>query len=229
VLNLADNNLGAIVGWTHHPNQNDNYKYEHTDGRHQKQLPEGEEMGKPEGVIAVANAIKDMGALTTLILKDNKLLTSEAGKVLSDMLVANTVLKELDVSSNNWDDADGYYKGDGPGFAQELAVGIRDNGALTSINVKNNNIPYEEIYQMLRMNKLNIALSDKSLTELDVSGIGFGAEGVNVVAQYASDNGAMTSINLSSNEIGSEGAVHVAEAIKVRNCVVLVVLVPNSC
>ena len=43
-------------------------------------------------------------------------------------------------------------------------------GALTSINVKNNNIPSkkeEEIYQMARMNKLNIALHDKSLTELE--------------------------------------------------------------
>jgi hypothetical protein len=41
-------------------------------------------------------------------------------------------------------------------------------------------------------------------------------------------SGVMTSLNLSSNTIGSEGAVHVAEAIKVRNCVVAVVLVPKS-
>ena len=39
-----------------------------------------------------------MGALTTLILKDNMLLTPEAGKILSGMLAANTVLTELDVS-----------------------------------------------------------------------------------------------------------------------------------
>jgi Ran GTPase-activating protein (RanGAP) involved in mRNA processing and transport len=77
---------------------------------------------------------------------------------------------------------------------------------LTSINVKNNGIPLkkeEEIYQMVRMNKLNIALSDKSLTELDVSGIGFGAEGAKEVAQYVSDNGALLRLDMSSNKVNS--------------------------
>jgi hypothetical protein len=78
----------------------------------------------------LADGIKDNGALSTLSLKDNRLLTAEAGKILSDMLAANTVLKELDLSSNRWYDRG--WKGDGPGFAQQLAVGIKDNGALSS-------------------------------------------------------------------------------------------------
>jgi hypothetical protein len=82
-----------------------------------------------------------MGALTTLILKDNKLLTPEAGKVLSDMLAANTVLNELDVSSNNWKEYEyGRKSGDGPGFAKELAVGISGNGALLSLNLAANSL-----------------------------------------------------------------------------------------
>jgi hypothetical protein len=85
---------------------------------------------------------QDNGALTTLILKDNKLLTPEAGKVLSDMLAANTMLKELDVSSSNWKWR-GQMQGDGPGFAKELAVGISDNGALTSLNLSSNDIKAE--------------------------------------------------------------------------------------
>jgi hypothetical protein len=84
----------------------------------------------------------DNRALTTLILKDNKLLTPEAGKVLSGMLAANTVLKELDVSSNNWK-ARGRMKGDGPGFAKELAVGISGNGAMTSLNLASNSLGVE--------------------------------------------------------------------------------------
>jgi hypothetical protein len=95
------------------------------------------------GVIAIADVIPDMGALTTLILKDNKLLTPEAGKVLSGMLAVNTVLKELDVSSNNWEEW-GQVKGDGPGFAKELAVGISDNGALIKLDVSSNNIGAEK-------------------------------------------------------------------------------------
>jgi hypothetical protein len=65
-----------------------------------------------------------------LSLKDNRLLTAEAGKILSDMVATNTLLKELDLSSNNWKDGFGRLQGDGPGFARELAVGISDNGAI---------------------------------------------------------------------------------------------------
>jgi hypothetical protein len=39
----------------------------------------------------------------------------------------------------------------------------------------------------------------------------------------------MTSLNLSDNELGPEGAKHLAEGIKVIKCVVAVVLVPFSC
>jgi hypothetical protein len=90
-----------------------------------------------DDAIILASELPDKGALTTLILKNNHLLTPEAGKILSDMLAANTVLRELDVSSNNWEE---FYqmKGDGPGFAKELAVGISDNGALTSVNISYN-------------------------------------------------------------------------------------------
>jgi hypothetical protein len=114
----------------------------HSDGRHQEQLPDGDELGRPEGIIAIVNVIPDMGALSALSLKDNRLLTAEAGKILSDMLAANTVLKELDLSSNRWYD-DGW-KGDGPGFSQQLAVGIKDNGALSKLDLSVNRISATE-------------------------------------------------------------------------------------
>jgi hypothetical protein len=59
--------------------------------------------------------------MTVLSLKDNRLGTKEAGKVLAGMLKGNSVLKELDLSSNT-----GFRGSDGPGFAQELALGIKD-------------------------------------------------------------------------------------------------------
>jgi hypothetical protein len=49
--------------------------------------------------------------------------------------------------------------------------------------------------------------------------------GTIVIAAVIPDMGAMTSLDLSSNKIGSEGAVHVAETVQVRKCVVAVVLV----
>jgi hypothetical protein len=65
-------------------------------------------------------------------LKKNMLATKEGGKALAQALAGNATLKELDVS-NNCDRGDGYsFNGaDGPGFAQELVVGIKDNGAIS--------------------------------------------------------------------------------------------------
>ena len=74
------------------------------------------------------------------------------------------------------------------------------------------------------MNKLNLAIEDKTLTVLDVSGIGFGAEGAAVVAEYITNNGALTTItfgdkqavtmkagmteaNLSGKQLGASGAI----------------------
>jgi hypothetical protein len=88
------------------------------------------------GIITIANAILDMRALTSLNMSKNGLLSKDGGTVLGEMLKANTVLKELDVSSSG--DGMPEYFGDGPGFAKELVVGIKDNGAMTSLNLSSN-------------------------------------------------------------------------------------------
>ena len=74
--------------------------------------------------------------MTTLILKDNRLLNNESGTALGNMLKFNTVLTRLDVSDNGYDSDED----DGPGFAQELAIGIKDNEALSSLNLASNNL-----------------------------------------------------------------------------------------
>jgi hypothetical protein len=72
----------------------------------------------------LAPAISDNGAVSVISLRNNCLCNRESGKALSEMLAVNTVLKELDVSANT------YYQRDSVGFAQELAVGISDNGTI---------------------------------------------------------------------------------------------------
>jgi hypothetical protein len=72
ILNLASNSLGEIVlaeGWSY---DEWNLKYKHTDGREQTEKP-----GKPEGIIAIANAIPDMGALSELDARDNRIPPAE--------------------------------------------------------------------------------------------------------------------------------------------------------
>jgi hypothetical protein len=72
-----------------------------------------------------------------LSLKENSLGTTEAGKALGEMLKVNSLLKELDLSDNCVASYDG---GDAPGFAQELALGIKDNRALMSLNLSSNSL-----------------------------------------------------------------------------------------
>jgi hypothetical protein len=47
-------------------------------------------------------------------------------------------------------------------------------------------------------------------------GVEFKAEGAIAISNAISANGALTSLNLASNKLGSEGAKHVAEAIKLN-------------
>jgi hypothetical protein len=81
-LNLANNNLGELVlptGWTKEWMYEEfkDYGYTHTDGREQKEHP-----GKPDGLIALVNAIPDMGALTSLNISSNR-LTGDHGAQMS--------------------------------------------------------------------------------------------------------------------------------------------------
>jgi hypothetical protein len=74
LLNLANNSLGELVqpeGWSFgwHGDYSGDKFYKHTDGRKLKTGAPGG--SKPEGIIAVANAIPDMGALTKLDISSN--------------------------------------------------------------------------------------------------------------------------------------------------------------
>jgi hypothetical protein len=137
VLNLASNNLGEIVlaaGWRS-KDDDDRAPWIGPEGQEQDEKP-----GKPEGIIAIAKAIPDMGALLVLSLKDTNLATKEAGEAIGEMLQANTVLKELDVSSN----AKGYSWEDPSGFATGISKGLSGNGALIKLDISNNNTGAEQ-------------------------------------------------------------------------------------
>jgi hypothetical protein len=81
-------------------------------------------------------------------LHSNKLLTKEGGKALAQALAGNSALKELDISNNNWLENPSHpeglkWMGDGPGFVQELTVGIKDNEAMSKLNLSNNRLGAE--------------------------------------------------------------------------------------
>jgi Leucine-rich repeat (LRR) protein len=165
------------------------------------------------GAIALANSIKDMKALTKLVLRDNSLATAEAGEALGEALKCNTVLKELDISSNVWSPPSWEAEPDGPGFVNAISKGLAGNGAILSVNLLSNGIGFSHHTPIDQAKALGSMLKEhptlKSLcgnmgdeTELDMSGKNMGASGAIMLAAEIVGNGAMTSLNLSSNALG---------------------------
>jgi hypothetical protein len=90
-----------------------------------------------------------MGAMTKLSMANNLLAIKSnakaAGEALGEMLRGNVILKELDVSGN----APISYSTDGPSFAAGISQGLSDNGALTKLDISNNNIEQGEALQQI--------------------------------------------------------------------------------
>ena len=160
------------------------------------------------GIVAIGNAIPTMGAIVKVHMSQNKMLTEEAGKAMAEALAANSPLKELDLSSNNWEHYEDEWQGDGPEFANELVVGVgAANGALTAVNVLSNDIRAEQANELIALmgskpNLRTLCGFSGDETEIDLSDrrlvLGDGV----LVANEVPNNGALTSLNLSDNRLG---------------------------
>jgi hypothetical protein len=148
-------------------------------------------------------------------MRRNNMHGAEAGKAFSDMLAQNTVLKELDLSSQQV----GTY-GDAldAAFAREFAEGISGNGAMTSINLSNNIIVSKT---KMVMPKQGMAVGDlidgnpitciwSSGTDVDV----IIYDGIRAIANAIPDMRALTSLDISKNHLYAEGTKLLAEALK---------------
>jgi hypothetical protein len=117
------------------------------------------------------------------------------------MLAANTVLKELDVSSNAWQEH-GWTKGDGPGFAKELAVGISDNGALTKLDASDNDM--FGLTDETGITAWAAALKAcASITVLNLAKNNINTNDTKILAPAIRDMGALIKLDISSNYIGA--------------------------
>jgi hypothetical protein len=164
-LNLASNGIGKLVlpeGWSEKYGKAAVYGYTHNDGREQKEAPAG---SKPEGAIAIANAIKDMGALLVLNLASNNLY-AEGIELLAEALQGNQIMTELNVSGNaaTWD---GNKHGEMSGVIA-LADAIPDMRALTKLNMSDNGMScrFPDLTKLLT----EMADGHRPFVELDLSG-----------------------------------------------------------
>jgi hypothetical protein len=227
-LNLASNNLGALVlpeGWTkkdEHFDRTWQEVFTHADGTKQIEHP-----GKPEGIIALANAIPDMGALSKIIFGGDGYVSKKNGeRVKAEPAALEAGMTEANLGNKNL--------GEGGAIIISAWIAHKDNGALFSVDVGNNDMPADKLQDIdhaVRSNRLRPIHEDsnKSLSEIDLSSRYLDAKDAIVVAEYIKDIGALTLLNLSSNSLKAEGGKIVAEAIKVTNNAMAVVLVPFSC
>jgi hypothetical protein len=132
-LDVSHNDIGQLVlpeGWY----SDHESGYEHTDGREQKKNP-----GKPEGCIALANAIPDMRALASVNLLKNKITMVQA-KALASILQEHPTLKSLCGNSGEETKLDMSGKQIRAAGAIMLAPEITANVAMTSLNLSSNDI-----------------------------------------------------------------------------------------
>jgi hypothetical protein len=226
VLNLASNKLGEIElpdGWSYSRYYN---KYNHTDGREQKENP-----GKPECIIAIAMAIPDMGAISSVNLLLNDIGVDQAEDLVG-ILKEHPTLKSLCGNMGNETELDMSGKMRGAGDAIMLVAEIVDNGALLRLDMSDNEINFNISGEAAAVPGKALAdalAANTVLTELNLSKNILKPEFIRELAVGIGDNGALTTLNLSSNYLEAEGAKIVAEAIEVTACAFVVVLAPFSC
>jgi Ran GTPase-activating protein (RanGAP) involved in mRNA processing and transport len=150
--------------------------------------------------------------MTKLDMSDNDFKGAAAGNAIGDMLSGNSTLKDLDLSGCRIDsDA-----------AQGISKGVAGNGAMASLNLSSNNLVINKWRAKDNDNRSPWVHLDgrtqrgKRPIDLDVSGIV-------AIANAIKDMGALTSLDLSSNNLKDEGGKIVAEAIKVTDNAMAVV------
>jgi hypothetical protein len=216
-LDISDNNIG--ISWYLNPkyeaSPDEEHKYESTDGGEQDEEPAGG-LG-PIGVIAVANAIKDMRAISSANLLKNGISIDQA-RVLASILKDHPTLKSLCGNKGDETELDMSAKMSGAEDAIMLAPEITDNGALSSLDLSSCKLTRGTFHG--RNGGMNPHEFDSNY-DTDMSG-------VTALANAIKDMGAMTSLNLASNNLWAEGAKIVAEAIKVTKCTPAIILAPFS-
>jgi hypothetical protein len=189
------------------------------------------------GIIAFANAIPDMRALSVLSLESNYLY-AEGGKALADGLKVNRVITELNISDNHLGKSGRSGRIDISGIIA-LADVIPDMGALSVLNLAENYLgelvlpegwteDHDEILPSYPHQRRRFVVY-KHADGREQMGNPGKPEGIIAIANAIPDMGAMTSLNIFGNRLGVEGARHVAVGLRVSKRVVAVVLVPCSC
>jgi hypothetical protein len=221
-LNLSNNNIGQIVmgdGWLFDEDADEYPGYwKEVDGEEiiEKQPP----TGSPVGAIAIANAVKDMGALSCANLLKNGIDVDQANALVS-ILKEHPTLKSLCGNKGDEIELDMRGKMHGAGDAIMLVPEIIENGALSSLNLAENNLCIGELvlpegwtedWDDEEEEDEVVYEHTDGRTQEEHPGK---PDGIIAIANAIPDMRALTSLDLSSNNLEAGGAKIVAAAIKV--------------
>jgi hypothetical protein len=205
-LDMSSNNLGGVIlapGWKSQQKGSRTLYYQEGAKTGQFNSPPG---CGPLGIIALANAIPDMGAISSVNLLKNKIGIDQADALVS-MLNEHPTLKSLCGNTGNETELDMSGKMNGPEDAIMLVAEIAGNGAILSVNLLQNKTGIDQAKILASILKEHATL--KSLcgntgdeTELNMRDKKMGAGDAIMLAAEIVDNGALTSLNLASNDIG---------------------------
>lgn len=174
-----------------------------------------------DGIVAISSAIPNMGALVKFDISNNS-LGPEGGKVLGDSLKNNTVMTELDISSNYLrldESTTSLVDGMVDGMVEEhklqhdlsgvnaISNAMSTMGALAKFSISCNYLRAEGGKALAAGLK-----GSKNITELDISDNYLGnnsswrddidMSGVIAISDAIPTMGALTSLNISGNTIG---------------------------
>jgi hypothetical protein len=160
-----------------------------------------------EGAIMLAPEIVDNGALSSANLLKNHIPVEQAQELEKIMRAKQNLTTlccglsgketELDFSGQDLEAGD----------AVLIANDIKDNGALSVVNVMGNNTGKEQLtsLQEIMRSKPNLVslcgIADDA-NEADLSGLGMDADDAAILASELPDKGALSSLNLASNYLG---------------------------
>ncbi len=156
-----------------------------------------------EGVIAIAEALKENQIITTLDLHNN-FIGPEAATALAEVFKVNSTITMVNLRWNNMGDTG----------ATALAEALKENSTIQSVNLFYNNIGDDGAKELAEALKLN-----QSITTLDLEKNNIGDEGAQSLAEALKENSTVTSLNLSHNKIEDEGATAIADAVTVNNTI----------
>ncbi len=155
------------------------------------------------GIISLANILKDNITITDLDLSFNK-FNFEVASNLKEVIMFNKTIMTLFLDNNNLGD---------PGIFI-LVQGLIENNTLRKLNISDNNINIKGAEAIARA-----LLFNKSIMELDIFNNNISDEGTIALANTLESNDTITKINLSGNNISDNGAIALGNILKINKSI----------